>query len=146
MVIRLAEPEQWGAVISAAAEIFENEQQIPRALNPIPAELSPRWWCAEEDGVILGTLAAYFTDGQCHVGRLTVSPACRGRGLGGKLLQHALEELFSQGVPEVYADARDQAVRLLCRLGGQVTGPGVPFYVGNVTPVLVKKEDFTPVF
>ena len=79
MILRKAAEADLGAVLALAQNIFEQEQQIPRALTDIPAEKRPQWWCAEEDGAIVATLVAYVENEVWHMGRLTVAQGLRGQ-------------------------------------------------------------------
>ena len=38
--------------------------------------------------------------------------------------------------------ARDTTVKIVSDMGGEVVGEPQPFYNGNVTPVVLKKENF----
>lgn len=53
--VRRAEQAEMQAVLAFAAQIFADEQQIPREMNVIPAEKQPQWFCMEQDGVLAGT-------------------------------------------------------------------------------------------
>ena len=46
-------------LVALSGQIFETEQEIPRALTPLPPENRPQWWCVEEDGTLLGGVALY---------------------------------------------------------------------------------------
>ena len=43
---------------------------------------------------------------------------------------------------EIHMTARDTTVKIVCDMGGEITGESYPFYGGNVTPVVLKKENF----
>lgn len=43
---------------------------------------------------------------------------------------------------EIYMEAREVTVAIICRLGGQVAGKPVPFYKGTVTPVRLHRDDY----
>mgnify|MGYP000431056070 CR=1 FL=1 len=53
--VRRAEQAEMQAVLAFAAQIFADEQLIPREMNVIPAEKQPQWFCMEQDGVLAGT-------------------------------------------------------------------------------------------
>ena len=67
------------------------------------------------------------------------SPENRGCHLGTMLLQSAVREIFSSGIEEIYCEARDTTVHIVEKLGGKITGDPVPFYDGNVTPMILKR-------
>lgn len=77
--VRRAEQAEMQAVLAFAAQIFTDEQQIPREMNVIPAEKQPQWFCMEQDGVLAGTAAVYREGGRWHMGRITVAPSLRGQ-------------------------------------------------------------------
>ena len=73
------------------------------------------------------------------MGRFAVTPENRGCHLGTMLLQSAVREIFSSGIEEIYCEARDTTVHIVEKLGGKITGDPVPFYDGNVTPMILKR-------
>ena len=77
-MVRRASDADIDAVLAFAAQIFADEQDIPKELNFIPADKQPQWWCMEQDGELVGTAAIYREDGQWHMGRITVARRLRG--------------------------------------------------------------------
>ena len=142
MILRKAAESDLNAVLTLAQNIFEQEQQIPRTLTHIPAEKHPQWWCAEQDGKIVATVVAYVENDVWHMGRLTVAQELRGQGIAPRLIRFALEDLFEQGVEELHMEARTAVVRILETFGAEITGEAVPFYVGTITPLCLKKDRF----
>ena len=72
-MVRRASDADMDAVLAFAAQIFADEQDIPKELNFIPADKQPQWWCMEQDGELVGTAAIYREGGQWHMGRITVA-------------------------------------------------------------------------
>ena len=142
MILRKAAEADLGTVLTLAQNVFEQEQQIPRSLTDIPAEKRPQWWCAETNGAIVATLVAYVENDVWHMGRLTVAQELRGQGIAPRLIRFALEDLFEQGVEELHMEARTAVVRILETFGAEITGEAVPFYVGTITPLCLKKDRF----
>lgn len=142
MILRKAAEADLNAILTLAQNIFEQEQQIPRTLTHIPAEKHPQWWCAEQDGKIVATVVAYVENDVWHMGRLTVAQELRGQGIAPRLIRFALEDLFEQGVEELHMEARTAVVRILETFGAEITGEAVPFYVGTITPLCLKKDRF----
>ena len=64
-MVRRASDADMDAVLAFAAQIFADEQDIPKELNFIPADKQPQWWCMEQDGELVGTAAIYREGGQC---------------------------------------------------------------------------------
>lgn len=108
--VRRAEQAEVQAVLAFAAQIFADEQQIPREMNVIPAEKQPQWFCMKQDGVLAGTAAVYREGGRWHMGRITVAPSLRGQHRGTFLMKSVLTEVFAQGVDEIFLEARDATV------------------------------------
>ena len=78
-MVRRASDADIDAVLAFAAQIFADEQDIPKELNFIPADKQPQWWCMEQDGELVGTAAIYREGGQWHMGRITVARRLRGQ-------------------------------------------------------------------
>ena len=62
--------------------------------------------------------------------------------IGPKLARYSFEDLFSMGVEEIHMTARDTTVKIVCNMGGEVTGEPYAFYAGNVTPVVLKRGNY----
>ena len=139
MTFRRASEADMDQIMALVTETFSGEQRIPLELIPIPEELSPQWWCAKDNGKVIGSIALYKDHNECHMGRFAVSPENRGCHVGTMLLQSAVREIFSSGIEEIYCEARDTTVHIVEKLGGKITGDPVPFYDGNVTPMILKK-------
>lgn len=129
-------------LVALAGQIFETEQEIPRALTPLPPENRPQWWCVEEDGTLLGGVALYWEDDAWHMGRFVISPELRGRHVGTALLETALTDIFAQDIREVTMEARDTTVHILKKFGAETTGVPFSFYRGTVTPMRLTREAF----
>lgn len=93
-IVRRAADTDMEAVLALTAKVFEGEQDIPREMNPIPAEKQPRWWCMEQDGELVGTAAVYREGGRWHMGRITVAPRLRGQHKGTFLLESVLTDVL----------------------------------------------------
>ena len=141
-IVRRAADTDMEAVLELTAQVFEGEQDIPREMNPIPAEKQPQWFCMEQDGVLAGTAAVYREGGRWHMGRITVAPSLRGQHRGTFLMKSVLTEVFAQGVDEIFLEARDATVHILRGFGAQIAGEPFTFYRGRVTPILLKRADF----
>lgn len=64
------------------------------------------FWVAEEDGVILGTIAIRPKDDvTCELKRLYVSADARGRGIGAALYTHAEAFARSAGYEKIWLDS-----------------------------------------
>lgn len=81
MQIRRGREADTERLVALAGQIFETEQEIPRALTPLPPENRPQWWCVEEDGTLLGGVALYWEDDAC-----TWAASSSPRNCGGVML------------------------------------------------------------
>lgn len=142
MNIRRALPEEFHQLRELATQVFETEQDIPRALDHMCPDWLPQWWCLEEDGVLLGCVALFREDDAWHMGRFVLSPALRGRHMGTQLLEVALHDVFQQDIDEVTMEARDTTVHILKKFGAEVTGAPFPFYRGQVTPMRLTRAAY----
>lgn len=142
MQIRRGREADTERLVALAGQIFETEQEIPRALTPLPPENRPQWWCVEEDGALLGGVALYWEDDAWHMGRFVISPELRGRHVGTALLETALTDIFAQDIREVTMEARDTTVHILKKFGAETTGAPFSVYRGTVTPMRLTREAF----
>lgn len=142
LILRKASDLDMGNIIQLEVDVFNCEQQIPSALIPIPAENSPQWWCGLLDTSIVGAVAAWEDKNRVHWGRFATRQNYRGLHIGQKLAQFSLEALFSQGIEEIYMDARDITVKIVCDMGGKIIGKSTNFYESSVTPVVLYKKDY----
>lgn len=73
---------------------------------------------AELDGQVCGTATTIsFENRFAWVGMVLVNPACRGRGIGTRLLAQTIEYLDAQQIPCIKLDATPQGRPLYEKLG-----------------------------
>lgn len=142
LILRKAESQDMDAILQLQIDVFEGEQRIPSELIPLPEEKSPKWWCAFIGTTIVGAVAAWSENNQIHWGRFATSKNYRGLHIGTKLARLSLEDLFSLQIEEIYMDARDATVKIICNMGGEIIGKPIQFYDGTVTPIVLKEKDF----
>lgn len=95
---------------------------------------------AERLGEIEGYLVARAVAGEGEILNLAVAPEARGRGLGGHLLEAALESLALAGAREVYLEVRDTnaaAQSLYHRRGFRAIGRRARYYRNPVEDAIV---------
>lgn len=143
MNIRRAEPCDMEELMSLVCRTFE-EQGIPSELDYIPDDLSPIWWCVEDNGIIIGAIASYTENGKTHLGRFAIRPEYRGSGIGTRLLRFAIEDVFAQGIEKIYTESRPVTVKILEKMGAKVSGETFPFFKGVCTPIDLCREDYMP--
>ena len=140
--LRLASAEDLPHIMDLQVQVFTGEQCIPEEMVRAVQNAKPTWYCAELDGVPAGTVAVWQENGETHWGRFAVRPDLRGHGIGTALARYSLEQSFSRGIRRICMEAREATVHIICKMGGQVTGEAVPFFVGTVTPVEISAADF----
>ncbi len=142
IICRRAAREELDAVMDLEIRTFTGEQKIPREMNYLPESSTPLWFCAEEDGKIVGAIAFFREDDAWHAGRFAVEPSCRGRRIGTKLITYAVGEMFFSGIEEIIMDGRPATVHILLKLGAEIIGEAYPFYASTCTPLRLKKAAF----
>lgn len=100
--------------------VFCEEQGVPRDIE-IDAQDPRSLHVVAEDaaGAVIGT-ARLLPDG--HVGRFAVAAACRGRGVGERLLQALLAEAARRGHRRTVLHAQVAAEGFYARYGFERTG------------------------
>ena len=142
LILRKAYIKDMEEILQLQIDVFEGEQRIPSELIPLPEEKSPQWWCALIGTTIVGAVAAWKEENQIHWGRFATRQNYRGLHIGTKLARYSLEDLFSQQIEEIYMDARDATVKIICNMGGRIFGKPIEFYDGTVTPIVLEEKEF----
>lgn len=142
IICRRATPDELGTIMDLEIRTFTGEQEIPEEMNYLPDSRTPQWFCALEDGAIVGAIAFFREDGDWHAGRFAIEPACRGRHIGTQLIAFAFHEMFSSGIAEIKMDGRPATVHILLKLGAEITGEPYPFYASTCTPLRLTRPAF----
>jgi ribosomal protein S18 acetylase RimI-like enzyme len=140
---RKAESADLVSISTLLVSVFTGEQEIPAELIGLSDAAQPQTWCVECGGKIVGTVSLWFENSEAHIGRFAIGCQYRGRHLGTRLLQFALDDIFSQGIDELRLEARAETERIVKRLGGKVVGDPFSFYVGTVTPMIITTSGYT---
>lgn len=141
MTIRQASTADMAEIMTLVEQVFSDEQNIPRELIPLPAEREPRWWYIRQEGRIAATVALYRDGEEWHMGRLAVAPGLRGGHIATQLLEVAIPAAFATGIDVIRTDCRDTTVHILQKFGGEIAGKTEVFFKGNITPVVLKREN-----
>ncbi|MGO1043786.1 GNAT family N-acetyltransferase [Clostridioides difficile] len=120
-------------------DVFSVEQKIPKDIIPISQDKNPSWWCTTINDVIIGAVASWYENRQVHWGRFAIRKDFRSQHIGTELARFSIDDLFSQDIDEIFMEARDTTVKIICNLGGMVTGKAEDFYNETVTPVTLQK-------
>ena len=142
VLCRRAKTDEMETIMDLVIRTFTGEQEIPLELNAIPEEKDPHWFCAEEDGQIIGVIAFYRENDGWHAGRFALKPAYRSKHIGTRLITYAFREMFDSGIREILMEGRPATVHILTKLGAEVTGEEYKIYISNCTPLRMEKEYF----
>ena len=101
LIIRLAIPEEAGAIASVLRQAFVEyvHAYAPDAFDattPTAHQIRERWsegpvWVTVQATEIVGTVSAVPKDGATHIRSMAILPASRGLGIG-RLLLHQIEQ------------------------------------------------------
>jgi len=69
--------------------------------------MASRCWVAELDQHIIGMLVAWFIVDELHIATFATHPDYRGRGIGKKLLVHALHAAKEEGAIKSFLEVRE---------------------------------------
>ena len=97
------------------------------------ANAASRIWCWEEDGEIVGFLALRLAAGFCEILNLAVLPAACRKGIGFRLLSHALRDVRESGGSTVTLEVNVRnhpAIALYTKAGLKEMGRREKFYNG----------------
>ena len=103
--------------------VFVDEQGIDASLEwDILDDAAQHGLAFDADHQAIGT-GRLLEDGRVgRIGRLSVLPAWRGKGVGMQLLRHLLNQARQSGMTQVYLHARVEAVDFYARSGFVVSG------------------------
>ena len=144
ILYRRAREDELDAVMDLVIRTFTGEQGIPLELNYLDQEKDPCWFCAEEDGVVIGTVAFFQESDGWHAGRFAIRPEYRRRRIGTQLISYAFTKMFSTGIEEIVMEGRPATVHILKKLGVQITGEPFPFFSSTCTPMRMTRAEYRP--
>lgn len=130
------------AAMELEVQTFSIEQNIPSRLVPLSKSKRPKWWCARVGEDVIGAVAAWKDSGQWHWGRFAVDKNFRGLGIGKSMAVESVTALFTRETDKIIIEARDIAVGIIRKLGGNQTSPPFDFFGDAVTPMELEKEAF----
>ena len=116
-MIRGARVEEIPQIIDLFAEEVAAGRMLPRGADEIKEQIQ-NWLVAEHDDVLVGCVSlVFFNHNLCEVRSLAVHEAFRGNGLGGELIQSAVDLAKSRDAKRVLTLTR--AASVFKRLGFQ---------------------------
>jgi len=135
-------PHEIDSIMDLVVRTFTGEQGIPKDLNYLPSDKNPRWYCAVDNGKVIGSIAFFQESDGWHAGRFAIEPSYRGHHIGTELLIYAFRDMLSSVADEIIMEGRPATVHILTGLGAEVTGKPFPFYKSTCTPLRITKEAF----
>lgn len=116
-------PADWAADQAAIAnvrrEVFIQEQGVPEHLEWETDDAEYRWFVAETR---LGLIGIVRLSPRGRIGRMAVRRAFRGKGVGGALLQAALDAARQAGCKDIELSAQTHALAFYARHGFAARG------------------------
>ena len=142
IIFRQAVREDMPQIMKLQTDVSNGEQKIPaKDINGF-LDKNPQCWCAVLNGVVIGTAAAWRENGEIHWGRFAIHPDYRGHHIGTRIARLSFDDLFALGIEEIRMEARDITAKMVCRMGGLTVGNPQQFYMGTITPVVLKRSSY----
>ncbi|MBN2117670.1 MAG: ribosomal protein S18-alanine N-acetyltransferase [Anaerolineales bacterium] len=107
-----------------------------------------RCWVAELDGKIVGMIVVWLLVDEAHIATLATDPDFRRRGIGKRLLAHALRHLIEEGARSSFLEVRESnltAREMYRKFGYEETGRRRRYYRdNNEDAILMNLESLKP--
>ena len=136
LTIRRATWEKDGADIRAVrSAVFHLEQGVPLELDFDGADAG----CLHALGLMDDEVAATGRVGpDGHIGRVAVLKACRGRGMGSRLVESLAASAAEAGIDRVYLHSQLSAVEFYSKLGFREVGE--PFVEAGIDHIRMERS------
>ena len=109
---------------SVRQRVFVEEQGVSLELEHDEVDATASYVLAELAGQVVGTGRLVFDDSGARIGRISVLPHFRRRGIGSQLIAALEAEAFLRGFTEVTLHAQTYVQELYDKSGYTVSGPG----------------------
>ena len=118
MTVRIAPGDEFDKCLALRYAVFVDEQKVPIDLERDAYDAAALHLLGEVGGTPMGTARVVFQDDYAKVGRVCVTQAARGTGLGKKLMQEAIAQAKAKtGVRRVILQAQLTALGFYEALG-----------------------------
>jgi [ribosomal protein S18]-alanine N-acetyltransferase len=100
----------------------------------LTANPASRCWVADFDGRIVGMIVVWLIIDEAHVATLATHPDFRRRGIGTKLLSHALRHMIDEGARSSFLEVRESnssAQEMYRKFGYEASGRRPRYYKDN---------------
>lgn len=100
----------------------------------LTANPASRCWVADLEGKIVGMIVVWLIVDEAHVATLAIHPDLRRRGIGTKLLSHALRQMIDEGARSSFLEVRESnfsAQEMYRKFGYEASGRRPRYYKDN---------------
>jgi predicted GNAT family N-acyltransferase len=123
VIKNFVDPSAFSEIQEIRRSVFQEEQGVEPALDFDGLDEIAEHLIAYLDNQPVGTTRIRYLDQQtAKIERLAVLPIARGRGIGKKLMEKALEMAVQQEIKEVVVSAQDYVKGLYQQLGFEQVG------------------------
>lgn len=124
--------------VPGVVELDQKSFSLPWPERSFRFELSAnpasRCWVAEFDGKMVGMIVVWLIIDEAHVATLATHPDFRRRGIGTKLLSHALLNMIEEGAQSSFLEVRESnfsAQEMYRKFGYEPSGRRPRYYKDN---------------
>ena len=110
----------------------------------LTANPASRCWVAELDGKIVGMIVVWLVIDEAHVATIATHPDLRRRGIGTKLLSHALRQMIDEGARSSFLEVREHNVsaqQMYRKFGYEISGRRPRYYRDNNEDAILMNLD-----
>jgi len=110
----------------------------------LTANPASRCWVAEVDGKIVGMIVVWLVIDEAHVATIATHPDFRRKGIGTKLLSHALRQMIDEGARSSFLEVREHNVsaqEMYRKFGYEVSGRRPRYYRDNNEDAILMNLD-----
>ena len=110
----------------------------------LTANPASRCWVAELDGKLVGMIVIWLVIDEAHVATIATHPDFRRKGIGTKLLSHALRQMIEEGARSSFLEVREHNVgaqEMYRKFGYEVSGRRPRYYRDNNEDAILMNLD-----
>lgn len=104
--LRPARRDDVRAVVAIEQRAFADPWS-PRSFADLVSEPRALFTVVEDDGRVAGYSVIWTAADEAELANIAVDPDCRGRGLGSRLLDAALQAAYARGAAAMYLEVRE---------------------------------------
>jgi ribosomal-protein-alanine N-acetyltransferase len=134
--------------IPAVVDLDQKSFSLPWPERSFRFELTDnpasRCWVTELDGKVVGMIVVWLIVDEAHVATLATHPDYRRRGIGRRLLAHALRHIMEDGARSSFLEVRESnlaAQEMYREFGYEVTGRRRRYYRDNDEDAILMSLD-----